>query len=97
MSQPIDAEHWLPLVAWVSRRMPDHVHRRLGQDDLYQAGVIGLMNAIRLYKPDRGVLFKTYAVHKIRWSMYIAAGLTRQGWEPLPVQLDERTERRLSV
>lgn len=75
-------EDWLPLVAWVlNHKLPFFVRDRLGRDDLYQAGVEGLLNAQRLFQPDKGAIFKTYAVHKIRWAMLIAAGLTRHGWE----------------
>jgi RNA polymerase sigma factor for flagellar operon FliA len=83
----IDLEQWLPLVKWVMGRLPGHVYRRLDRDDIYQAGVIGLLNAKRCFRPDRGASFKTYSVSKIRWSIYIAAGLTRRGWERRPVRL----------
>lgn len=88
-SGEIDVEQWFPLVHWVMVRLPQHIYQRLELDDIYQAGVVGLLNAKRLYKPERGVSFKTYAVHKIRWAIYIAAGLTRQGWEPIPYRLKE--------
>lgn len=76
-------EQWLPLVRWVIwRRLPAHVRERISDDQAFQAGVLGLMNAIRLFDPDRGVTFKTYAGVKIRWAILIEAGLTRQGWAP---------------
>ena len=84
-------EEHLGLVGWVpAKRMPSHVFERLERDDLYQAGVIGLLNAKRLFDPARGLTFSTFAVAKIRWSMLIAAGLTRKGWEPRPQRLPER-------
>jgi DNA-directed RNA polymerase specialized sigma subunit len=68
-------------VGWtLARKVPAAVKERCEHDDLYQAGVIGLMNAKRLYDPSRGA-WSTFAVAKIRWAMLIAAGLTRQGWE----------------
>lgn len=88
---PIRVEDWLPLVRWVMRhRLPSHVYRRLERDDVYQAGVVGLLNAARLFKPEKGHKFITYAAHKIRWNILIAAGLTRKGWEPIPTRLPDR-------
>jgi RNA polymerase sigma factor (sigma-70 family) len=34
-----------------------------------QAGYIGLMNAVRLWRPDAGATFRVFAYDKIRWSM----------------------------
>ncbi len=85
-------EDWLPLVHWVmGHKLPPHVFKRISRDDIYQAGCVGLLNAKRLYNPDnpKGASFKTYAVHKIRWAILIAAGLTRRGWEPMPERLKE--------
>lgn len=87
----VEADDWLPLVKWVmARRIPDHVYQRIDRDDVHQAGVVGLMNAVRLFDPAKGVQFKTYAVHKIRWAILIAAGLTSKGWEAIPARLPER-------
>jgi hypothetical protein len=33
---------------------------------------------------------------KIRWNIYIAAGLTRQGWERRPEQIRGALERRVA-
>lgn len=72
------------LVGAVIRRLPAHVTRRIATDDMRQAGLEGLLTARRLYDPARGT-WSTYASSKIRWAILIAAGLTRTGWEPLPV------------
>lgn len=83
-------EAWLPLVRWVLYHLlPAYARSRAEDDDLYQAGVAGLLNARRLYDPKRGVKFITYATHKIRWAMLIEAGLTRHGWAPLPERLED--------
>ncbi len=39
-------------------------------EDLKQQGYIGLCNAVNAYKPDKGVLFSSYAVFWIKQSMY---------------------------
>lgn len=43
--------------------------------DLYQWGMIGLLEAIDRFEPDRGANFKTYAEHRIRGE--ILSGLSR--------------------
>lgn len=58
------------------------IHRPLPSnillDDLVQDGMIGLIMAFREYDESSGVLFKTFAWNKIRWS--IMDGLRRCDW-----------------
>lgn len=89
--QPIDPEQWFPLVYWTIRqKVPYWIQDKYAREELFQEGVVGLLNAIRLYDPARGVTFKTYAVSKICWSILIFAGLTRQGWRREGYQLPRR-------
>lgn len=39
------------------------------QEDLVQVGFIGLLNALSLYEPDKGVRFSTYATHLVAGAM----------------------------
>jgi RNA polymerase sigma factor for flagellar operon FliA len=59
-------EHHLALVkyaaAWVAGRLPSH----LRLDDLYSAGMLGFLDAIEHYDPERGVPFTAYAGPRIR-------------------------------
>jgi RNA polymerase sigma factor for flagellar operon FliA len=48
--------------AWVAGRLPSH----LRMDDLYSAGMLGFLDAITHYDPDRGVPFGAYAGPRIR-------------------------------
>jgi RNA polymerase sigma factor FliA len=48
--------------AWVAGRLPSH----LRMDDLYSAGMMGFLDAITHYDPDRGVPFSAYASPRIR-------------------------------
>lgn len=59
-------EHYLPLVKRVCGRMSLHLPQYVDQGDLESAGVLGLMDAISNYCPERGVKFETYAVTRIR-------------------------------
>jgi RNA polymerase primary sigma factor len=43
-----------------------HVCGSLEREDLWQAGAIGLLRAIELFDPSRGVAFPTYAIPWIR-------------------------------
>jgi RNA polymerase sigma factor for flagellar operon FliA len=50
------------IVNRIAIRLPPHVDT----EDLINAGVIGLMDAIEKYDPERGTSFKTYAEFRIR-------------------------------
>lgn len=66
------------------KRIARHVMSRLPAcvqlDDLEQAGLIGLMEAVRLYDPDQGASFETYATIRIRGA--IIDELRRNDWSP---------------
>lgn len=50
----------------VRRIVSDFVFSGVPTDDLMQVGYIGLLNAIEVFDPGRGVKFATYASHLIR-------------------------------
>jgi RNA polymerase sigma factor for flagellar operon FliA len=53
-------------VGEISARLPPWVDR----DDLTSAGMIGLLQALRSFDPDRGVNFVTFARLRIRGAVY---------------------------
>lgn len=57
----------LPLARWVATRW----HRGLGLDleDAEQIAAIGLIQAAERFRPDRGILFSTYAYYWIRQAL----------------------------
>lgn len=65
-AKPALIEHYLPLVKRVCGRMSLNLPQYVDQGDLESAGVLGLMDAINNYCPDRGTKFETYAVTRIR-------------------------------
>lgn len=69
-----------------------HISVRLppGQsvDDLIQVGLIGLLEASRVYDPALGATFKSYASIRVRGS--IMDELRRQSWVPRSVQQKSR-------
>lgn len=80
LSQPVSDEDralsrdemilkYTPFIKYVAHRLairlPSHIH----VEDLMSAGVIGLMDALSKFDPDKKVGFKTYAEFRIRGAM----------------------------
>ena len=76
-------ERYIPLVkriAWhMKGRLPDSVQ----VEDLIQAGMVGLIEAMRNFKPDQGATFETYAGIRIRGAMLDE--MRRGDWTPRSV------------
>ncbi len=60
----------------------------LERSDLVQFGIMGLLDAIERFDPDRGVQFQTYAVSRIKGS--IQDELRKLDWVPRSVRRAER-------
>ena len=60
---------YLPYVKSIAHRMAVHLPPSVEADDLVNAGVIGLMNAIERYDSTRENKFITYALFRIRGAM----------------------------
>ena len=62
-------EQYSPMIRFLAdrlaSRLPDHIVR----DDLVSAGVLGLIDAIDRFQPDRGIMFKTYAEFRVKGAM----------------------------
>lgn len=71
---------YLPLVNYILGRLGINVPVHIDREDLFSAGVIGLINASRAYDPDRGASFKTYAYTNVRGA--ILDELRRQDFVP---------------
>ena len=59
-------EKSLPLVRYIAERVLSKLPQSIQVDDLESAGVLGLMDAVRGYDPERGVKFETYCTTRIR-------------------------------
>lgn len=70
----------LPLVKFVAHRISSRLPSHVELDDLIHSGILGLMDAVRKFEPDRGVKFKTYAEQRIRGA--ILDGLRDLDWVP---------------
>ncbi len=71
---------YLSLVKYVAARMAINLPPSIDQDDLESHGVLGLLDALEKFDPDRGVKFETYAVARIRGA--ILDGLRSWDWAP---------------
>lgn len=56
----------LPLVHSVVERIAAHLPASVDRDDLFHAGVIGLIDALNRFDPSHQTAFSTYAVLRIR-------------------------------
>ena len=85
-------QHYAPMV----RRMAHHLLARLPAsvelDDMIQAGMMGLMDALARYEDTHGAQFETYAAQRIRGAML--DGLRDQDWLPRGVR---RAQRRIDA
>jgi RNA polymerase sigma factor for flagellar operon FliA len=57
---------YAPLVKYVAGRLRTRMPESVEQDDLVSDGVLGLMDAIERFEPNRGLSFQTFAVPRIR-------------------------------
>jgi RNA polymerase sigma factor FliA len=76
-------EEYLPLVKTVVGRLAMTLPSHVNGDDLYSAGLTGLLNAMRRFKPDNGTSFETYARVRIRGAVFDE--LRRLDWVPRSV------------
>lgn len=61
---------YVPLVKKVVGRMMMTLSSAVEYDDLLSYGIIGLIDAIEKFDPERGYKFETYAVNRIRGTIY---------------------------
>jgi RNA polymerase sigma factor FliA len=72
-------EH-LSLIKHVAHRVATHLPASVEIGDLVNAGVLGLLDAVDKFEPDRGVKFKTYAELRVRGA--IIDSLRDLDWAP---------------
>ena len=87
--------HYAPLVKYVAGRIRSGLPASVDQADLVSEGVIGLMDAIEKFEPERGLQFQTYAVPRIRGA--IIDGLRAVDWVPRSVREKVRDIERAQV
>ncbi len=76
-------EEYLPLVKTIVGRLAMTLPSHVDIEDLYSAGLVGLLNAMRNFDPKNGSSFETYARLRIRGSVFDE--LRRMDWVPRSV------------
>jgi len=77
-----------PLVKYVAGRVRSGLPQTVEQSDLISEGVIGLIDAIDRFEPERGLQFQTYAVPRIRGAM--VDSLRSSDWVPRSLREKKR-------
>ena len=72
-------EH-LPLVRLIARRIHARLPRHLPVEDLFSAGVVGLLEAFSKFDPTKQIQFRSYAQFRIRGA--ILDSLRTLDWSP---------------
>jgi RNA polymerase sigma factor for flagellar operon FliA len=72
-SIPMDKEqmilHHCDLIKYMALRLASRLPSHVSVDDLFNAGVIGLMDAIDKFDPEQQIQFRTYAKIRIKGAM----------------------------
>lgn len=73
-----------PMIKYVANRIALRLPPHVEVDDLISVGVLGLMDAIEKYDPNRGAKFKTYAEFRVRGA--ILDELRSMDWVPRSIR-----------
>ena len=73
-----------PVIRFVAGRIAMRLPAHVPLDDLYSAGVLGLIDAVDKFDPEQNVKFKTYAEFRIRGA--ILDELRAMDWVPRSVR-----------
>jgi RNA polymerase sigma factor for flagellar operon FliA len=87
LREQIVLEH-TPLIRYIVNRIAVRLPSHIDLDDLYNTGVIGLMDAIEKYDPEKNCKFKTYAEFRIKGA--ILDQLRSLDWVPRSVRQKSR-------
>jgi RNA polymerase sigma factor FliA len=80
--------HYAPLVKYVAARVAIGLPNNVDQEDLASAGILGLMEAVNKFEPERGFKFESYAAARIRGA--IIDDLRSLDWVPRSVRSQAR-------
>ncbi len=86
-------QEWIKQYAPLVKRIAHHIMAKLPAsveiDDIVQAGMIGLMDAVERYEDSQGAQFETYAAQRIRGAMLDE--LRSCDWVPRGIRKNMRT------
>ncbi|MBF0175610.1 MAG: FliA/WhiG family RNA polymerase sigma factor [Magnetococcales bacterium] len=75
---------YAPIVKYVAGRISMRLPQSVDVDDLYQVGILGLIDAVAKFDPERGIKFQTYAEFRVRGA--ILDELRSMDWVPRGVR-----------
>ena len=82
--------YYTPFVRDVASRLVASLPRHFEEDDLISYGVIGLIDAIARFEPDRSLRFESYAIPRIKGA--IIDELRSVGQEVIELSLASKKE-----
>jgi len=75
---------YIPLVKYVVGRLFASIPSYVNREDMLQAGVVGLIQAVDQFDPDRSVRFESYAIPRIRGA--ILDSFRETDWAPRSIR-----------
>ena len=75
---------YAPLIKYIAARIAARLPMHIEIQDLINSGVLGLMDAIEKFDPEKGVKFETYAEYRIKGA--ILDSLRTMDWVPRSVR-----------
>lgn len=78
----------VPQVQFIARRIHSRLPQSVPIEDLVQSGILGLMDAVEKYDPNRNVQLKQYAEFRIRGA--ILDSLRHDDWSPRTLRRSAR-------
>src|SRR5213083_2828209 len=83
----------LPLIKHIAHKVAMRLPSTVEMRDLVNAGVLGLLDAVDKFEPERGVKFKTYAEPRVRGA--IIDSLRNLDWAPRSLRRKGRDLQRV--
>lgn len=81
----IEPQHYLPLVKSIVDRMDVSIPDFWDKDDMIGYGVLGLLEAVKRFRPEEGIQFATFAAKRIQGAILDAlrrdSPLSRNCWQ----------------
>ena len=75
---------YAPLIKYIANRIAARLPVHIDIQDMINSGVLGLMDAIEKFDPDKGVKFETYAEYRVKGA--ILDSLRAMDWVPRSVR-----------
>src|SRR5690554_5462197 len=82
-------ERYGPMVRRAANQLASRLPANVEVDDLVQAGMIGLVDALSRYETGHGAQFETFAMQRVRGAMLDE--LRGSDWLPRSVRRNQRT------